>query len=81
VIGAFVAALVALAVFWARGLLPSGPSETGALLKGGLVAILLVGGWLLSRLGPGRPVLPCIVKRESETRVLLVYPDGFPTPR
>jgi hypothetical protein len=81
VIGAFVAALVALAVLWIKGKLPSGPSEAGALLKGGLVAIFLVGGWLLSRLGPGRPVLPCVVKRETETRVLLVYPDGLPTPR
>ncbi|HLH28703.1 MAG TPA: hypothetical protein VKW77_07280 [Acidimicrobiales bacterium] len=81
VIGAFVAALAALAVLWAKGRLPAGPSGTGALLKAGLVAIFLVGGWLLSRAGPGRPVLPCLVKREAETRVLLVYPDGLPTAR
>ncbi len=81
VIGAFVAALGALAYFWAKGKLPSGPSETGALLKGGLIAIFLVGGWLLSRRAPPAPVLPCQVKRESETRVVLVYPDGIPMPR
>jgi hypothetical protein len=81
IIGTFVAALAALGVLWAKGRLPSGPSETGALLKGGLIAIFLIGGWLLSRRGPGRPVLPCAVKRETETLVLLVYPDGPPTPR
>jgi hypothetical protein len=80
VIGAFVAALAALIVLWAMNKLPSGPSGTGALLKAGLIAIFLVGGWLLSRRGPGRPVLPCDVKRESETRVVLLYPDGLPTP-
>lgn len=81
VIGAFVIALVALVIAWAKGKLPSGPSETGALLKGGLIAIFLVGGWLLSRFGPRAPVLPCAVKRETETRIVLVYPDGFPAPR
>ena len=80
VIGAFLAAVAAIAALWWKGRLPSGPSETGFLLKGGLIAIFLVGGWLLSRRGPGRPVLPCQVKRESETRVVLTYPDGVPTP-
>lgn len=80
VIGAFLAALAALVVLWVRGKLPAGPSEAGGLLKFGLIAILLVGGWLLSRRGPGRPVLPCDVKRESDHRVLLVYPNGAPTP-
>ncbi len=77
----FVAALVSLLILWAKGKLPSGPSGEGALMKAGLIAIFLVGGWLLSRRGPGRPVLPCDVKRETETRVLLVYPNGLPTPR
>jgi hypothetical protein len=81
IIGTFVAALVALVVLWAKGMLPSGPSELGALMKGGLIAIFLVGGWLLSRRGPSRPVLPCDVRRETETRVVLRYPDGLPTPR
>src|SRR5882672_646061 len=72
IIGAFVAALIGLIVLWAKGKLPTGPSEYGALMKGGLIAIFLVGGWLLSRRGPGRPVLPCDVKRETETRVVLL---------
>ena len=65
-------------ILWSKGMLPKGPSELGAFLKFGLVAIFLVGGWLLSRRGPGRPVLPCDVKRETENRVLLVYPKGVP---
>ncbi|HLY12293.1 MAG TPA: hypothetical protein VKW04_23520 [Planctomycetota bacterium] len=80
IIGTFLAALIALVVMWVKGRLPSGPSETGALLKGALIAIFLIGGWLLSRRGPSRPVLPCQVKRESDTRVVLRYPDGIPTP-
>ncbi|MBV8879073.1 MAG: hypothetical protein JO332_03820 [Planctomycetaceae bacterium] len=80
VIGAFLAALVGLVVLWVKGKLPSGPSEAGALLKGGLIGIFVIGGWLLSRRGPGRPVLPCDVKRESDARVVLVYPDGVPRP-
>jgi len=80
IIGVFVAALVSLLILWAKGKLPSGPSGEGALMKAGLIAIFLVGGWLLSRRGPGRPILPCDVKRETETRVLLVYPNGLPTP-
>lgn len=78
VIGALLAAMAGLLVAWAMGKLQTDPSETGALLKFGLIAILLVGGWLLSRRGPGRPILPCEVKRESDTRVLLIYPDGLP---
>jgi hypothetical protein len=81
VIGTFIGALAGLAVLWAKGKLPSGPSEAGALLKGGLIAIFLVGGWLISRRGPSRPVLPCDVRRESDTRVVLVYPDGLPLPK
>jgi hypothetical protein len=81
IIGAFVVALAALVVLWFMNKLPSGPSGTGALLKAGLIAIFLVGGWLLSRRGPGRPVLPCDVRRESDTGVVLRYPDGLPTPR
>jgi hypothetical protein len=81
VIGALIAAMAALFVLWAKGKLPSGSSETGALLKGGLVGIVLVGGWLTSRLGKPRPVLPCDVKRESDDRVVLVYPAGAPARR
>lgn len=79
IIGAFVAALSAIVALWVTGRLPRGPSETGFLLKGALIGIFLVGGWLLSRRGPSRPVLPCTVKRETETRVVLTYPDGVPT--
>jgi hypothetical protein len=80
VIGVFVAALAGLIVLWLKGKLPTGPSEAGALLKGGLIAIFLVGGWLISRRGPGKPVLPCDVKRDGDVRVILRYPDGAPTP-
>src|SRR5689334_22838706 len=51
VIGAFLAALAGLALLWWKGRLPSGPSVAGAWLKAGLIAVLLGGGWLLSRLG------------------------------
>jgi hypothetical protein len=81
VIGALLAAVTAVFVLWAKDKLPSGPSETGALLKGGLVAIVLGGGWLLSRVGKPRPVLPCEVKRESDDRVVLIYPVVPPARR
>jgi hypothetical protein len=50
----------------------------GAFLKGGLVGIVVGGGWLISRLGKPRPVLPCEVKRESDDRVVLIYPSDAP---
>ena len=78
VIGALVAAFAGLIVLWAKGWLPTGPSEAGALMKAGLVGIVLGGGWLISRVGKPRPLLPCAVKRESDERVVLVYPDGAP---
>jgi len=81
VIGALAAAIAGLFVLWAKGKLPSGPSEMGAWLKGGLVAIVLVGGWLISRLGKPRPLLPCEVKRESDDRVVLIYPASPPVRR
>jgi hypothetical protein len=79
VIGAFVAALSGLFLLWWKDRLPSGPSNTGAWLKAGLVGIFLGGGWLLSRFGRPSPVLPCDVKRETDDRVVLVYPAAVPT--
>jgi hypothetical protein len=81
VIGVFVAAVSGLFLLWWKDRLPTGPSNTGAWLKAGLVGILLGGGWLLSRFGRPRPVLPCNVKRESDDRVILVYPDAVPPRR
>lgn len=78
VMGVLAAAVVALFVLWAQGRLPSGPSNAGAWLKAGLVGIVLVGGWLISRVGKPRPVLPCEVKRESDERVVLIYPVAAP---
>lgn len=80
VLGVFVAAMAGLAVLWWKGKLPTGPSELGGLMKAGLIGIFLVGGWLISRRGPGKPVLPCDVKRDGDTRVRLIYPGGVPTP-
>jgi hypothetical protein len=79
VIGVFAAAVAGLFVLWLKDRLPSGPSATGAWLKAGLIGILLGGGWLLSRLGKPRALLPCEVKRESDQRILLIYPAGAPT--
>ena len=70
-----------LFVLWWQGRLPSGPSLAGAWLKAALVGILLAGGWLLSRLGKPRPVLPCDIRRESDDRIVLLYPDGIPPRR
>lgn len=81
VIGTLLAAMAAILVLWAKGKLPTGSSETGAWLKGGLIAIVLGGGWLMSRFGKPRPVLPCEVKRESDDRVVLVYPSTPPLRR
>jgi hypothetical protein len=81
VIGALLAAIAGIFVLWAKGKLPSGPSEMGAWLKGGLIGIVLIGGWLMSRVGKPRPVLPCDVKRESDERVVLIYPLEVPTRR
>jgi hypothetical protein len=81
VLGALAAAVLALFVLWWKGRLPSGPSGAGALMKAGLVGIVLGGGWLISRLGKPRALLPCEVKRETDTRVLLIYPAGLPSRR
>ena len=78
VLGLLAAAIVTLFVLWARGTLPSGSSTLGAWLKAGLVAIVLGGSWLVSRVGRPRPLLPCEVKRESDDRVVLVYPGEAP---
>jgi hypothetical protein len=78
VIGALVAAVAALLVLWAKGRLPSGPSNAGAWMKAGLVGIVLGGGWLISRIGKPRPLLPCDVKREADNRVVLLYPGEAP---
>lgn len=78
VIGVLLAAIAALFILWIRGKLPTGPSLTGAWLKGGLIGIVLGGGWLISRLGSPRAVLPCEVKRESDDRVVLIYPSDAP---
>jgi len=78
VIAALVAAIVVLFVLWAKGRLPSGPSNAGAWMKAGLVGIVLGGGWLISRIGKPRPLLPCDVKRETDSRVVLVYPGEAP---
>lgn len=80
VIGALLVAVVAIFVLWCRGHLPSGPSIAGAWLKFALIGIVVGGSWLLSRLGKPRSILPCIVKRESETQVILIYPEGLPFP-
>ena len=81
VIGALLAAVSALFILWVKGKLPAGPSGMGAWLKGGLVGIVLGGGWLISRVGKPRPVLPCEVKRESDDRVVLIYPADVPIRR
>lgn len=81
VLGALAAAIGALVVLWWKGRLPSGPSEAGALLKAGLIGIVVGGGWLISRLGKPRPLLPCDVRRETDDRVLLVYPGAAPLRR
>jgi hypothetical protein len=80
VIAALVAAVATLFVLWAKGRLPSGPSNAGAWMKAGLVGIVLGGGWLISRIGKPRPLLPCEVKRESDDRVVLIYPGEAPRP-
>ncbi|MBI3855033.1 MAG: hypothetical protein HY293_05015 [Planctomycetes bacterium] len=78
VLGALAAAIAGIFVLWAKDKLPSGPSGMGAWLKAGLIGIVLGGGWLISRLGKPRPILPCDVKRETDDRVLLVYPEAVP---
>jgi hypothetical protein len=80
VIGALVLALLGILVLWRRGQLPSGPSLAGAWLKMALIGIVVGGSWLVSRLGRPRSILPCDVKRESEHQVILIYPEGLPTP-
>lgn len=81
VIGVLIAAVAAILVLGLQGRLPSGPSNLGAWLKAGLVGIVLGGGWLISRIGKPRPVIPCEVKRESDDRVVLVYPGAAPCRR
>lgn len=81
VIAFFILATAALVWLGLKGRLPSGPSETGSLLKGLLIAIVLVPGYLLWKKGRKAPVLPCEVRRESPSSIVLTYPDGAPGPR
>lgn len=74
----FVAALSALVWLGSKGRLPSAPGEMGSLLKGALVALVLVPGFLLWRKGRGQTILPCEARREASDRVVLLYPDSAP---
>jgi hypothetical protein len=79
VIVVFVLATAGLLALGLKGKLPSGPSEVGSLLKGLLIALVLIPGFLFWRRGRRPPILPCDARRESPERVVLTY--GADPPR
>ena len=66
-LGVATAGLVWLGV---KGKLPSSPGDTGSILKGLLIALVLVPGFLLWRKGRSAVILPCEARRESPDTVL-----------
>jgi hypothetical protein len=81
VIALFLAAAAAVIGLGLAGKLPRGPSDVGSLLKGALIAIVLVPGvlvWTRARKGP---VLPCEVRRAGEDAIVLTYKDEASPPR
>lgn len=81
VIGTFLLATAAVVWLGVLGKLPRGATEVGSILKALLLSIVLVPGVILWNKGRRRPVLPCDVRRESETEVVLTYPGEPPLPR
>ena len=67
---------IALIVLAILGKLPRKEGEIGQLLKGGLLLCVLLGGWAGFRFRSKKPPLPFSVHRESDTRVVLVYPES-----
>ncbi|HEX7898724.1 MAG TPA: hypothetical protein VF950_13255 [Planctomycetota bacterium] len=67
---------VALIVLAILGKLPRKEGEMGQLLKAGLMVCVVLGGWAGLRFRSKKPLLPCAVHRESDTRVVLTYPAG-----
>ena len=81
VLGTFLLAVAAVIGLGVSGKLPRGATETGSLLKGLLIAIVVVPGYFLFTRGRRKPVLPCEVRRESRESVLLSYPGEAPQAR
>jgi hypothetical protein len=77
----FAAVLVGFLWLGVKGRLPDHPNELGALLKGFLVAVVAVPGFLLWRWGRKSPLLPCEARREAPDRLLLLYEGPAPRPR
>ncbi len=76
----FVAAAAAIVILGLKGKLPS--SElAGSLLKGLLIAVVLVPGLVLWFRGRRKPVVPCEARREGPDRVVLLYEGDPPRPR
>jgi len=80
VIGTFLLATAAVIWLGVLGKLPRGATEVGSVMKGILISIVLVPGVLLWTKGRRKPVLPCDVRRESESSVVLSYPGEPPHP-
>src|ERR1043166_1421597 len=66
------AAMGALVWLGIKGKLPRAPGEIGSILKGLLIAIVLVPGFFLWRKGRGAIILPCQARREAPARLLFV---------
>ena len=72
-----VAAIGTLLYLGLTGVLPRRPGEMGQVLKAGLLASVVFGGWFTWRYRSKAPLLPCSVRRESPDRLVFDYPDGL----
>ncbi|HXX93139.1 MAG TPA: hypothetical protein VEN81_05865 [Planctomycetota bacterium] len=80
-LGLFALALGGFLWLGLKGRLPDHPGEMGSLLKGFLVVIVTVPGFLLWRWRRKSPLLPCDARRETPEELILVYPGRAPRPR
>ena len=81
VIAAFLGVTALLVWLGVHGKLPEGATAVGSILKGLLIALVLVPGVLLWSRGRRKPILPCEARREGPESVVLLYDPAAPRPR
>jgi hypothetical protein len=77
----FLAILVAFVWLGLKGMLPESPDGKGSLMKGFLVVVVAVPGFILWKWGRKARLLDCEARREAPDQVVLVYEGAPPRPR
>ena len=79
-IALLVAVLTGLVWLGMKGRLPAEPNHLGSIMKGLLVAVVAIPGFLAWRWGRTSPLLPCEARREGPDQILLIYGGKAPKP-